>query len=42
MKEETLIDGLVMGPLRYVAIKVNDQFIQFNADDGLGLSLIHI
>jgi hypothetical protein len=36
MKEEALIDGFAMPPLRYIAIKVNDQFIQFNADDGFG------
>lgn len=36
MKEEALVDGFVMGPLRSVAIKVNDQMIQFNADDGFG------
>ena len=38
MKEEALVDGFA-SPLRYVGIKVNDQMIQFNADDGFGTLL---
>ena len=36
MKEESLVDGFGMGPLRYVAVKVNDKMLQFNADTGFG------
>ena len=37
MKEESLIDGsFPMQPMRYIAIKANDQSIQFSTKNGFG------